>query len=136
MLTAGNFIVESATASSDEDESSPLIKDMLCGALRRRDLGAVGEHCSMANTDLGEGGEALPSQRDKAVCNSTSTTGNNVGNTQGEHPLCSAEHKGADSFMLTDFAKMIRLLSPLIRIRLRLWSLISGLVVLAREVER
>ncbi|OBT81135.1 hypothetical protein VE02_10294 [Pseudogymnoascus sp. 03VT05] len=93
---------ESATASSDEDESFPPIKDILCRALRKRDLGAVGEHCSMANADLGEGEEALPSQRDKAICNSTSTPATNVGNTQDD-PIVVADDSNLSENAESDF---------------------------------
>lgn len=82
MLTAVNSVAETAITSDDEnDDSFPPIEDILYRALQKRDLGAVGEHCSMANAGRDEGEEALAGQRNN---NSTATAGNKMGNTQGE----------------------------------------------------
>jgi len=78
----------------------------------------------------------LSEQRDTAIYNSVSTPANSLGNTQGELYPVPQNTKAQIQLMLTDVAKMIRLLSATTRTCLRLSSLTSGLAVLVREVER
>jgi hypothetical protein len=136
MLTAGNSAAETATPSCDEaDDSFPLIEEILYQALRKRGL-SVGEHCSTANAGRGAGEEALSEQRDNTIYNSVSTPGNSLGNTQGELYPAPQNTKAQIQFMLTDLAKIIRLLSVMTRTCLRPSSPTFGRAVLVREVER
>lgn len=90
----------------------------------------------MANAGRGEGEVALSSQRDTTICNRTPTPDNNVGYIRGElYPL--PQNTGAQiQFMLTDLAKIIRLLGTMTRTCLKVSSLTYRLTVLARAVER
>ena len=83
MLIAGDPAAETATTSSNEDDDTlPLIEDILYRALQQR------ERCSMANAGPGEGAEAISGKGAKTICNRTPTPDNNMdnnmGNTQGE----------------------------------------------------
>jgi hypothetical protein len=103
MLTAGDSAAETATPNSDEgDDRFPLIEEVLYQALQKRDLGVVGEHCSTVNAGRGEGEKAFSGQRDNAICNSASTPGDSVGNTQGElYPVPQYTEERPSSRLLT-----------------------------------
>jgi hypothetical protein len=78
VLTVGDSAAETGTPNSDDDdESFQPIEEILSRGLQKRGFGVVGERCSTANADRGDGEEALSGQRGNDICNS-------VGNTRGE----------------------------------------------------
>lgn len=89
----------------------------------------------MATAVPGESEAACSWQEDKAICNRTSAPASNVGDTQGELYSVPRITKAQIWDMLTDLAKMIRLLSVMTRACLKQSSLTFGRAVLVGGVE-